>query len=1528
MTAGTTGQGAVSTPTTGSLLVTPSNPASLVTGQTQTFTAQAIDVTGAPAQNVLVNLIVSGANQTELYATTDASGQAVFQYSGTRAGTDGIQASADISGMAAYSSVVNMTWTDPSGPGAPQYASQGWIATPYQNSIVQGQVPVTIQCGCHVVSGTLSYWPTSNPGAVTVINPNTTGYNGDTVGILDTTTLANGSYTIQLVATAPNYGYSSNEVSQVTVNVAGDSKPGRMKSTITEFKVPLAGIPISISRTYDSLERSIVEDFGYGWKLGIYVDLQVDPQNNVTFNFDGRRITFFFTPQPVSFFGAWLYPSYTPQPGVHGSLASDGCGGLLQIQNNVVCFPDTGQKYQPTVYAYTDPVGRTYTISAGGQLQSIKDLNGNTLTVTPNGITSSAGNVVIPFVRDGSGRIIQISDLSSPPNNYIYGYDGSGNLQSVQHPGLSAPETYTYFPDHSLQTEIDPRGNSSSATYYPDGRLQSVTGPTVPDANGNPVQYTTQYAYNLSTNTTTITNPDGGTVTRTDDSFGKPLSITDALNRTTTYAYDSKENVISMTDAMQPSATTKYTYDANGFQTSAQLPGLPADSKTYNQFGGITSQTDAAGTNTPTTTYDANFNPSQTTDLLNGPNSFVASYTYDGMGNVVTVADANQKTATFDYWPQGYLMDTFDALQERTHYTYDAMGKVSTVTDPRGKVTQYFYDALERLSKTIDANNVTTQFVYDDNGNKTDEIDALGTPLQRTTHTDYDNLNRASKITYADGTTKQFFYDFRGNKLTEIDQLQRTTKYVYDLAGQLTSVTSAYGTPDAGTVSYTYDADGRQKTVTDELGNVTTNFYDPAGRLTSVQDAAQNSTGYGYDSDGRRASVTDANHNTTTYKYDARGRMYLITYPTSPATTTTTQYTFDGMGRTLITTDQDGKITSKTYDDVGRMKTVTDAMLPVGNTTTYGYDLAGNLASILDANQHSTTFQYDNLNRRSKKTLPLQQFETYDYDALGRLWHKTDFTLKTTTYTYDSLDRLLSKTPDSSLNQPAITFTYTLTGQRAKMTDASGATNYPTYDNRDRLKTKITPEGTLNYTYDAHGNVLTIASSNASGAAMTYTYDVLNRLATATDNRLAAQGGPANPTTYSYDPVGNLSGYVYPNAVQTGNSFDALNRLTQTCEAMTAPACSAGAKLASYAYTLGNAGNRRSVLELGGRNVAYGYDNDYRLASEGTTGDPAGNNGTVNYTQYDAAGNRMLMSSTLNAVPGGSFSYDANDRLATDLYDNNGNTTFSAGILNTYDFENRMLTHGAVSMVYDGDGNRVSETIGGTTTKFLVDDKNPTGLPQVLDEIVSGSVTRTYAYGRQRISENQLVGSTWTPTFYGYDGHGNARFLTNTAGAITDSYTFDAFGMPITMTGTTPNNFLYSGEQFDSSTGLYYLRARYFNAATGRFMTMDPWHQKSCCGSCSPSRSNPYAYADDDPVNRIDPTGRDGVETATLYRFVLVYTAATVLYYALTERCAEAKAACIVLCTADVLEVPYGPTDRSGDFFRCMHRCMEAAGCE
>src|SRR5208283_3140764 len=143
-------------------------------------------------------------------------------------------------------------------------------------------------------------------------------------------------------------------------------------------------------------------------------------------------------------------------------------------------------------------------------------------------------------------------------------------------------------------------------------------------------------------------------------------------------------------------------------------------------------------------------------------------------------------------------------------------------------------------------------------------------------------------------------------------------------------------------------------------------------------------------------------------------------------------------------------------------------------------------------------------------------------------------------------------------------------------------------------------------------------------------------------------------------------------------------------------------------------------------------------------------------------GNRLSQTSTLPGIlPSASFTYDADDRflsetnignpLPTETYDANGNTLVSGSRTFTYDFANRLksMANGGVSatLVYDGDGNRVVKTVGAATTRYLVDDLNPTGWTQVVEEIGGAGVQRTYTYGLQRVSQNQLVGSAWTPSF-------------------------------------------------------------------------------------------------------------------------------------------------------------------------------------
>ena len=312
----------------------------------------------------------------------------------------------------------------------------------------------------------------------------------------------------------------------------------------------------------------------------------------------------------------------------------------------------------------------------------------------------------------------------------------------------------------------------------------------------------------------------------------------------------------------------------------------------------------------------------------------------------------------------------------------------------------------------------------------------------------------------------------------------------------------------------------------------------------------------------------------------------------------------------------------------------------------------------------------------------------------------------------------------------------------------------------DRLTAKATPAGTLNYTYDAAGNVASITSSNTNGASVGYTYDDVGRLSTVVDNRL---GGT---TTYSYDPASNVATVAYPNGLQSTFTYDSLNRLT----ALNSPA-------AGYSYQLGPTGNRAQATESTGRTLNWSYDGIYRLTNEAISSDPEHVNGSVAYG-LDPVGNRMTENSTLSGVNSGSFGYNADDEVSTETYDNNGNTLATGGKTFTYDSQNRLRTMngGAVTLIYDAFGNRVVKTANSVTTRYLVDDLNPTGLPQVMEEVVGGAVERVYTYGLQRISEDQIVNNAWTASFYGYDGAGSVRQLTNAAGAVTDTYEYDAWG--------------------------------------------------------------------------------------------------------------------------------------------------------
>jgi RHS repeat-associated protein len=160
---------------------------------------------------------------------------------------------------------------------------------------------------------------------------------------------------------------------------------------------------------------------------------------------------------------------------------------------------------------------------------------------------------------------------------------------------------------------------------------------------------------------------------------------------------------------------------------------------------------------------------------------------------------------------------------------------------------------------------------------------------------------------------------------------------------------------------------------------------------------------------------------------------------------------------------------------------------------------------------------------------------------------------------------------------------------------------------------------------------------------------------------------------------------------------------------------------------------------------------------------------------------------------------------------------------------------------YNGDGLRDSLTISEATTYFTWDVNR--SIPQVVDD-----ETYQYVYGLGRIAQ---AGSSETH-YYLTDGLGSTMALTDEAGDVDTTWDYDVFGAVRGLTGSQPNDFSFAGEQVDGSTGLQYLRARYYDPEVGRFLRRDD----PFVGSLkSPSTHNLYVYVVNRPTGLVDPSG-------------------------------------------------------------------------
>jgi RHS repeat-associated protein len=178
-------------------------------------------------------------------------------------------------------------------------------------------------------------------------------------------------------------------------------------------------------------------------------------------------------------------------------------------------------------------------------------------------------------------------------------------------------------------------------------------------------------------------------------------------------------------------------------------------------------------------------------------------------------------------------------------------------------------------------------------------------------------------------------------------------------------------------------------------------------------------------------------------------------------------------------------------------------------------------------------------------------------------------------------------------------------------------------------------------------------------------------------------------------------------------------------------------------------------------------------------------------------------------------------RTAAYTYDANGNALSDpSGKSYSWDFENRMVSAvvsgGTVNFKYDPLGRRIYKS-SPTFTGFFVYDRD--NLLQTMNS--SGSEIGGYS-GGPWIDETLSELRAGTSRYYQQDGLGSVTSLSNSTGALANTYTFDSFGNLANSTGTLSNPFQYIGREFDMETGLRYFRFRYFDPAIGRFISEDP----------------------------------------------------------------------------------------------------------
>ncbi|MBI2908789.1 MAG: DUF2380 domain-containing protein, partial [Chloroflexi bacterium] len=747
----------------------------------------------------------------------------------------------------------------------------------------------------------------------------------------------------------------------------------------------------------------------------------------------------------------------------------------------------------------------------------------------------------------------------------------------------------------------------------------------------------------------------------------------------------------------------------------------------------------------------------------------------------------------------------------------------TTVTDPYNKTWTTAYDLAGRKTAATDPLGHVTSFAYDNNNNLTSTTDGRG------------------KVT-------SYVYDFANNRTSVTDPNLKTTAFVYDLNRRLASVTDAAN----GVTAYGYDDNGNRTSLTDARGHTRTWTYDDNNRMVSETDALGKTTTYAYDGAGNRTKRLDANGAITGYTYDAINRLTAIRYATGAVS-----HAYDTANRRTSMTDSTGT-TTYAYDELDRLSSVT---FPGNKVVSYQYDAAGNRTRITYPDGKTVDYAYDDANRLSTVTDWLTKVTTYGYDDAGRLTSTAYPTGVTEIRSYNNADQLASIVAGTG-GPPLTSFAYTLdnAGIRTAVQDLAGAESY-TYDNLYRITGVTYSDQTAqSYTYDAVGNRLT----RVQGGTTSYTYD--------NGDRMTAAGS----ATYTYDNNGSQKS-VTSGGTTTTDCWDVFNRLIQVTDSSSAPLCpvapvrlnAGGATYVDGAgnnwfpdtfFSMGMAGSTSSAIANTTDDALY---QKYRHGGAFSYAIPLSEAGdyTVklkfNEPNYSAAGQRkfdvslegnlVLDDFDVYAAAGGrNIAVDRTFTVA--VSDGALNVSFTGVVNNALVSAIEVVWAGGApatptaSFAYRGDGLRHSKTVGGNTTTYTWDVNSK--LPVILQD---GSYT--YVYGVGLISQTDNSG---VQSYFLTNGLGSTEALTDGSGNVTATYKYDVFGAVRSSSGAGSTEYRFTGQQDDATLGYTYLRARYYDPATGRFISKDPFRGFAR----SPGSQNPYTYVQDSATNATDPTGQ------------------------------------------------------------------------